>query len=106
MGFIALAGIVVNNSIILIDKMNSLRQERPHDSLKNIVVESATSRLRPILLTTLTTIIGIIPLTYASALWSPLAFAIIFGLSFAVIITLWLVPTMYYRHYSKHPHRF
>ncbi|PIR88160.1 MAG: hypothetical protein COU10_00595 [Candidatus Harrisonbacteria bacterium CG10_big_fil_rev_8_21_14_0_10_45_28] len=102
MGFIALAGIVVNNSIILIDKMNTLRIERPNDSIKNIVLEGATSRLRPILLTSLTTVIGIIPLTYASALWSPLAFAIIFGLSFAVVITLWLVPTMYYRRYSKH----
>lgn len=98
MGFIALAGIVVNNSIILIDVMNSLRKENPDMSIKDVVLDGAASRLRPIILTTLTTVIGIIPLTYASSLWSPLAFSIIFGLSFSVFITLIIIPILYYNN--------
>lgn len=97
MGFIALSGIVVNNSIILIDRMNKLRLDNPDADMKYVVIEGATSRLRPILLTSLTTIIGMIPLTYASDLWSPLAFAIMFGLTFAVVVTLVLVPILYFR---------
>lgn len=97
MGFIALSGIVVNNSIILLDVMNTLRKKLPDADLSDVVLDGATSRLRPILLTSLTTIIGVIPLTYASALWSPLAFALMFGLAFSVIITLVLVPILYRR---------
>jgi multidrug efflux pump subunit AcrB len=101
MGFIALSGIVVNNSIILIDVMNKLRRDNPLKPIKEIVIEGAVLRLRPILLTTLTTVIGIIPLTYATDLWSPLAFSIMFGLSFAVIVTLILVPILYARWPGK-----
>ncbi|MCB9805534.1 efflux RND transporter permease subunit [Candidatus Nomurabacteria bacterium] len=101
MGFIALSGIVVNNSIILIDTMNKLREENSLMPIRDIVIKGSVSRIRPILLTTLTTVIGIIPLTYASELWSPLAFAIMFGLSFAVIITLFLVPILYSRWPGK-----
>jgi len=101
MGFIALSGIVVNNSIILIDAMNAMRIKAPEKTIQEIVIESAVSRLRPILLTTLTTVIGVIPLTFASELWAPLAYAIMFGLSFAVIITLLLVPIMYNRWPGK-----
>jgi len=101
MGFIALSGIVVNNAIILIDKMNTLRKSEVHLTHKEVVIEAATSRLRPIILTTVTTVIGIFPLTYASELWSPLAFAIIFGLSFSVFVTLLLVPLLYYRWPAK-----
>jgi len=101
MGFIALAGILVNNAIILIDKMNSVRKASPEKSIIDVVVESSVSRLRPILLTTLTTVIGIVPLTYASELWAPLAYSIIFGLSFSVLLTLVLVPIMYHRWPGK-----
>jgi len=99
MGFIALAGIVVNNSIILVDTMNQLKfgQEYNTHSLKEAVLDGAEKRLRPVVLTTVTTVIGVIPLTYASALWGPLAFAIIFGLSFSLILTLFMVPMVYYR---------
>ncbi|MFT5352760.1 MAG: multidrug efflux pump subunit AcrB, partial [Candidatus Paceibacteria bacterium] len=97
MGFIALSGIVVNNSIILIDNMNRTRKEYPHYPIDDVVLKGATSRLRPILLTTFTTVVGIFPLTYASGLWAPLAFSIMFGLTFAVIVTLILVPIMYSR---------
>ena len=101
MGYIALSGIVVNNSIILIDVMNKLRKKNPERSIQEIVIEGASSRLRPILLTTITTIIGVAPLIYVAEIWAPLAFAIIFGLSFAVIITLLLVPVLYNRWPGK-----
>ncbi len=97
MGFIALTGIVVNNSIILIDTLNSLRRKNPDRDMLEIVLEGASLRLRPILLTTVTTVIGIFPLTYASDLWAPLAYSIIFGLLFSVILTLVIVPILYHR---------
>ncbi len=98
MGFIALTGIVVNNSILLIDMMNSMRKTNPEKSIHDVVVESAARRLRPILLTTVTTVVGMIPLTYAGDLWAPLAYAVIFGLIFSVLITLVLVPILYSRN--------
>jgi len=101
MGIIALSGILVNNSIILIDKMNSLRKEKPHLQIQEAVIEAGVSRLRPVLLTTLTTVIGIIPLTYTPGIWAPLAWSIIFGLSFSVILTLLLIPIFYNRWYKK-----
>ena len=101
MGFIALSGIVVNNAILLIDMMNENRRNFPLRGMKVNVIDAATSRLRPILLTTLTTVIGMIPLTYASDLWSPLAFAIMFGLSFSVVITLVLIPIIYFKWPGK-----
>ena len=101
MGFIAIAGIAVNNSIILVDVMNRLRKANPHMSPKEVVLEGAGQRLRPIVLTTLTTVIGIAPLTYASALWSPLAWSIIFGLTFTVVLTLILIPILYHRRMLK-----
>lgn len=97
MGFIALSGIVVNNSILLIDMMNDMRRKNPEKDIKEVVLDSATARLRPILLTTMTTVVGMIPLTYASELWSPLAYAIMFGLAFSVVITLVLIPIIYHR---------
>ena len=101
LGFIALSGIVVNNSIILIDVMNKLRIRNPNMTIDEIVVEGTSMRLRPILLTALTTVVGIFPLTFASELWAPLAFAIMFGLSFSVIITLLLIPIIYRRWPGK-----
>lgn len=97
MGFIALTGIVVNNSIILIDVMNNIRRANPDMPIEDVVVQGATQRLRPILLTTLTTVIGITPLIFASTLWAPLAWAIIFGLTFSVVLTLILIPVIYRR---------
>jgi len=99
-GVIALAGIVVNNEIILIDTMNNMKKERRDLSLREIVLESSALRLRPVLLTTLTTVIGMVPLIFASTMWAPLAFSIIFGLSFATIITLILIPILYLRYMS------
>jgi len=100
-GVIALAGIVVNNAIILIDTMNKMKLEKIELSIREVVIKSSILRLRPVLLTTLTTVIGMIPLLFASSMWGPLAFSIIFGLSFATIITLILIPVLYVRAYSK-----
>ena len=101
MGFIALSGIVVNNSILLIDMMNSMRKANPDRPINEVVLDAAGNRLRPILLTTLTTVIGMIPLTYAGDLWAPLAYAVMFGLVFSVFITLVLIPIMYSRNPGK-----
>ena len=98
MGFIALSGIVVNNSILLIDMMNQLRKQNPDRPIKDVVLDAASNRLRPILLTTTTTVIGMLPLTYAGDLWAPLAYAVMFGLIFSVIITLVLIPIIYSRN--------
>lgn len=98
MGFIALSGIVVNNSILLIDMMNQTRRANPAMPIKEVVLSSAGNRLRPILLTMLTTVIGMIPLTYAGDLWAPLAYAVMFGLVFSVVITLLFVPIIYHRN--------
>ena len=95
LGFIALAGIVVNNAIILIDTWNRLRKENPETPLRNVVIEGTSLRLRPIFLTTVTTVVGIAPLIFASDMWRPIAIAIIFGLSFAVVLTLILIPILY-----------
>jgi len=97
MGFIALSGIVVNNSILLIDMMNQLRIKSPTTPIREIVLEAGSNRLRPILLTTITTVIGMLPLTFAGDLWAPLAYAVMFGLIFSVIITLVLIPILYLR---------
>lgn len=105
MGFIALSGIVVNNSILLIDMMNQMRRKEPNKDIRQVVIEASVSRLRPILLTTLTTVIGMIPLTYAGDIWTPLAYAVMFGLTFSVIITLVLIPIIYNRKPGTINHR-
>jgi HAE1 family hydrophobic/amphiphilic exporter-1 len=101
LGFIALAGVIINHAIILLDSiLHRLHKEKEQvipAKLDQIIVESSAIRLRPIFLTTVTTVIGMVPLAGASALWGPLAFAIMFGLTFAMILTLVLVPVLFYR---------
>lgn len=94
-GVVALVGIVVNNAIILIDRINQNR--RIEDSIRNAIITASTERLRPILLTTITTVVGILPITLSSELWGPLGFSIIFGLSFSTITTLFVIPMLYDR---------
>ncbi len=98
LGVIALAGVIINHAIILLDSM--LRVLRDPDNkltLRDSIVEASAVRLRPIFLTTITTVIGMIPLTTASPLWGPLAFAIMFGLTFAMVLTLVFTPVFFYR---------
>lgn len=97
LGVIALAGVIINHAIILVDSLSRIEKANPAWSRKEIVVEAANSRLRPIVLTTVTTVVGMIPLTTVSSLWGPLAFAIMFGLSFSMLLTLVTIPILYYR---------
>ena len=96
-GAIMLGGIVVNNAIVLLDKVNALRQEKV--SLLRSVISGGSDRLRPIFLTTGTTILGLIPMIFdrseASNLWSPLAITVTAGLTFSTILTLILIPSIY-----------
>ncbi len=96
-GVIMLAGIVVNNSIVLVDYINILR--RRGMERYEAIIEAGRSRLRPILMTTLTTVLGMIPLGLAlgegAEMQQPLAIAIIFGLSVSSIFTLLLIPIIY-----------
>lgn len=103
LGVIALAGVIINHAIILLDSvLHMLRDKRSAGmSLRDVVVEASAVRLRPIFLTTITTVIGMIPLTGASALWGPLAFTIMFGLAFAMVLTLIFIPVLFYRWPGK-----
>jgi multidrug efflux pump subunit AcrB len=97
LGVIALSGVIINHSIILMDSMIFHKASTESTNLVETVAEAATSRLRPIFLTTVTTVVGMIPLSRISDFWSPLAFAIMFGLAFAMVLTLIMVPVLYYR---------
>ena len=102
LGVIALAGVIINHAIILLDSMIHYHTKmKPGESLIDVVADASVSRLRPIFLTTITTVVGMIPLSTISDFWSPLAFAIMFGLSFAMILTLVLVPALFYRNEKK-----
>lgn len=103
MGLIALAGVIINHAIILMDAIIKRIADGEGRAFADIVTEAATTRLRPIVLTTLTTVIGMVPLTYASALFGPLALSILFGLTFAMILTLVLIPVLVYRWPGKLP---
>lgn len=96
-GIVALVGIVVNDNIVLVDYCNQLRQTgMPRDKA---IVEAGLRRLRPILLTTVTTLGGLVPLTLnwsgGGAFWLPLGVTIIFGLGLDSLLTLILVPVIY-----------
>lgn len=97
MGVIMLIGIVLNNAILLIDRTNQLRREGM--SVEEALVEAGRNRVRPIFMTTLTTVGGMLPLALASGVsgnyQAPLATVLISGLLFATFITLLLVPSVY-----------
>lgn len=96
-GLIMLAGIVVNNAIVLIDRINQLRGEGV--ALKQAIIEAGASRLRPVLMTTLTTILGLLPMALGtgdgSEIRAPMAITVIFGLALATMLTLLFIPVLY-----------
>ncbi len=95
LGIISLAGIVINNAIVLIDRIGIEIDENGLEP-PQAVVEAAQRRLRPILLTTATTVGGLLPLWLGGgAMWEAMAVAIIFGLLFATALTLGVVPILY-----------
>lgn len=128
-GIVSLAGVVVNNAIVLIDYIEQLKARRrdelgleedvflPADVASECIVEAGKTRLRPVLLTAITTILGLLPMAVGmnidfagllsnfdpqlsfggdmAAMWSPLSWTVIFGLTFATFLTLVIVPVMY-----------
>jgi multidrug efflux pump subunit AcrB len=128
-GIISLAGVVVNNAIVLIDYTNLVRERKrdelgikdgqflDYNDLLVSIVEAGRTRLRPVLLTAITTVLGLIPLAIGmninfgtllssfdpqfyvggdnAAFWGPMAWTVIFGLTFATFLTLVIVPVMY-----------
>ena len=92
-GLVGLAGIVVNDSIVLVDRINHLR--RSGQDMYTAVVAAGRHRLRPIISTTLTTMGGLVTLTITDELWEGLGVVIIFGIAFATLLTLIVVPVMY-----------
>ncbi|PZX55908.1 multidrug efflux pump subunit AcrB [Algoriphagus ratkowskyi] len=128
-GIISLAGVVVNNAIVLIDYTNLVRERKrdeldlgpkqclPYPLMVASIIESGKTRLRPVLLTAITTVLGLIPLAIGmninfgtlltefdpqfyvggdnAAFWGPMAWTVIFGLTFATFLTLVIVPVMY-----------
>lgn len=108
-GVISLAGVVVNNNIVLIDYMNQLRERGL--SRRDAVVEAGRRRFRPVMLTAITTALGLVPLAFGfgfdvrefafdaggvmADFWKPMGVAVIFGLLFATFLTLVVVPALY-----------
>jgi len=114
-GVISLAGVVVNNAIVLIHYTNRLHQRGLH--FREAVIAAGCTRLRPVLLTAITTILGLLPMVTgiaydfhkmeiswvneASQWWSAMASAVIFGLALATVLTLVVVPTLYALIYTS-----
>jgi len=118
-GAIMLAGIVVNNSIVLVDRINFLRgrkkrgplfhlprmerlktrEKRKRGTILKSVLEAGEDRFRPIVMTTSTTILGLLPMAFdrseSANLWSPLAITVIGGLISSTVLTLFLIPSLY-----------
>ena len=109
-GIVALAGIVVNNNIVLIDTYNYIRKQEPDLPLRLVAVKASVQRLRPVFLTTFTTILGLLPMAIGLSVdlagrnieaggpiatqWVPLASAIVYGLTFSTVLTLILTPIL------------
>ena len=97
-GIVMLVGIAVNNSIILVDRINQLKQSGME--LTDAIVESGQQRIRPILMTTLTTILALLPMTFGfgegASLRSPMAIAVIGGLVTSTVMSLMVIPCVYY----------
>lgn len=133
-GIISLAGVVVNNAIVLIDYINLLvtqkKEEKGVDSMykltreeiKESIIKGGATRLRPVLLTAITTVLGLVPLAIGfnfdffslitdwdpkifiggdnQAFWGPMAWTVIYGLTFATFLTLVVIPVMYWLAYN------
>ena len=99
LGIIGLCGVVVNDSLVLVDHINDLNRQDPDRKKREIVAEGTADRLRAVLLTTITTVAAILPLAYGlggtSPFMAPLALALGWGLVFATPLTLLLVPSLF-----------
>ena len=100
MGMLALTGVVVNDSLVLVDYIN--QQRRIHgESLKEAVLHAGVRRLRPVMLTSLTTFAGLMPLIFEKSTQAqfliPMGVSLGFGILFSTVVTLVLVPLLYYK---------
>ncbi len=99
MGIIGLAGVVVNDSIVLVDFANRIRVEQPELSNIEVALEASSLRFRAVLLTTLTTVLGLLPTAYGLGGFDPflvpMALSFAWGLAFSTVLTLGMVPIMY-----------
>jgi multidrug efflux pump subunit AcrB len=106
-GLVALTGVVVNDAIVMVDFTNQARKRGL--PVKEALMEAGVNRLRPVLLTTVTTIGGLMPLLLnisgGAEFWQPLTGAIVFGLGFATLLTLIVIPVSYSLVYSDALHR-
>jgi multidrug efflux pump subunit AcrB/outer membrane protein TolC len=109
LGVISLAGVVVNNAIVLLDYVEQLRQQGMER--RDALIQAGMTRFRPVMLTAVTTVLGLVPMALgisidfrsfrlligggSSQFWGPMAVAVIFGLAFATVLTLVMVPTLY-----------
>ena len=95
LGIISLSGIIINNAIVLLDRVKIEIDELGKEQ-SDAVISACLQRLRPIILTTATTVFGMLPLWWGgTAMFVPMAVSIIFGLAFATLLTLLLVPVLY-----------
>ncbi|MGD1910926.1 MAG: efflux RND transporter permease subunit, partial [Rivularia sp. (in: cyanobacteria)] len=92
-GIISLVGIVVNDAIVMVETMNKHRENGM--KVRQAAAHGASDRLRPILTTSITTIVGLIPLAISDPVWFPLCMAIIFGLCASTLIALLVIPCLY-----------
>lgn len=90
-GLLSLSGMLIRNGIVLVEEIRLLQQEKP---LQQAIIDAATSRLRPILLTAFTTVLGLLPLL-RDVFFQSMAVVIIFGLGFATVLTLLVLPVIY-----------
>jgi HAE1 family hydrophobic/amphiphilic exporter-1 len=102
-GLVSLTGIVVNDAIVVVDFINQSRKSGR--SVREALLEAGRFRLRPVMLTTITTIGGLLPLllnlTGGAEFWQPLTGAIVFGLMFATVLTLLVIPVAYSLVYPR-----
>ena len=99
-GLLSLSGMLLRNGIVLIEEIRLFRQERP---LQLAIIDASTSRLRPILLTAFTTVLGLLPLL-RDVFFQSMAVVIIFGLGFATVLTLLVLPVIYRCFHGREAH--
>jgi HAE1 family hydrophobic/amphiphilic exporter-1 len=107
-GLLMLGGIEVNKGIMLIDRIHLIQAANPEGGLAGAIVTAARTRIRPIFMTTATTVLGLIPMALdrseSASLWSPLAITVVGGLISSTVLTLFVVPVLYnsiYKYYFK-----
>ncbi|EQA37495.1 export membrane protein [Leptospira inadai serovar Lyme str. 10] len=103
LGIVGLSGVVVNDSIVLVDFANSLRKNNPNKDIIEVLLETGNLRLRAVILTTVTTVLGLLPTAYGIGGFDPflvpMALAFGWGLAFASLVTLVMVPVFYLHLY-------